>query len=126
LIVTVRDLRIRLERALGPSERGDPIFTQFLLSFAERDDMNIADFLKHLRGERPQPARTRSTPPDPSEIVSRLKSAMPSDNAFHSAMTDLAGKKAVTKSVLAHVYCDLFQRKQGVPKKATRLERFPI
>lgn len=121
MIVTVRDLRIRLERALGLSDGDDRVVKQFLTSLADCDDMAIADFLKYLGcGGLQQTPAPRTQPPDPSEIVSRLKSAMPNDDAFHGAMNSLAGQRSVTKPVLARVYSDLFQRKQGVPKKATR------
>lgn len=84
--------------------------------------MNIEEFLRRLRGEPKRAERASAVAANPKEIVSRLKSALPNDDAFHSAMGHLAAQKSATKPVLTQVFYDLFERTHGVPKKATRAE----
>lgn len=119
----VRDLRLRLEAIARSSvvPPGDAV-NDLLEILANLDDMNIEDFLRRLRGEPKTATRPAVVAADPKEIVSRLKSALPNDDAFHGAMNKLAAQKSATKPVLTQVFHDLFERTQGVPKKATRAE----
>lgn len=120
----VRDLRARL---IALFEHGgapmDPTVNELLEILATLDDMNLEAFFRRLRGNVPKGTQPSSTAKvDVPQIVSRLKSAMPNDDAFHRAMDALAHQKGVTKLVLTQVFHELFGRTQGVPKKATRAE----
>jgi hypothetical protein len=95
----------------------------FLVSLAEFDDMDLVDFFRRLRGERKQPAKQPvAAKVNVNEIVSRLKSSMPNDDAFHRVIDALNSQKAVTKPVLTQVFYALFNRTKGVPSKASRAD----
>ncbi|MEQ1709709.1 MAG: hypothetical protein ABL864_15400 [Terricaulis sp.] len=123
MIKKVRDLRLRLEALAGTDASSDEeILGKFLQSLADLDDMNIESLLRRLRGETKRADRPVVTAANPQEIISRLKSALPNDDAFHGAMSNLAAQKSATKPILTQVFHELFDRTQGVPKKATRAE----
>ncbi|HCK85302.1 MAG TPA: hypothetical protein DHW63_12525 [Hyphomonadaceae bacterium] len=85
--------------------------------------MSIDDFFARLMGRKEEAVKPKLRPPvEVDEIVSRLKSALPSDDAFHRVMDGLAHKKSVTKPLLTRVFYALFDRSEGVPKRATRSE----
>lgn len=118
----VRDLRVGIEQAMDHSGSSTQI-QSFLVSLTEFDDMDLVDFFRRLRGERTRPARRPvASKVNVGEIVSRLQSAMPNDEAFHRAIDSLNKQKAVTKPVLTQVFYALFNRTKGVPSKATRAD----
>lgn len=84
--------------------------------------MSIVDFFRRLRKAPAPLAAAGSGAVDLSEMISRLKSALPSDDAFHRALDTLARQRSATKSVLTEIFYGLFERTQGVPRKATRAE----
>lgn len=100
----------------------EQLLSKFLRSLSDHDEMSIADFFRRLRAAPQRRARPAGAVIDVSEVVSRLKSALPSDDAFHRAMDALSRQKAATKPLLTQVFYGLFERTQGVPKKATRAE----
>lgn len=117
----VRDFRVILQSAIDRSD-SDAELRKFLRNLADFDDMNIEDFFRRLRGEAGPAATAQAPLASVPEIVSRLKSAMPDDSAFHREIGGLARRKAVTKPLLTQVFYSLFERTQGVPKKITRAE----
>lgn len=125
----VRDLRLRLEAIIAAAEAessdraSNSAIHKMVGILADHDDMSIVDFFRRLRGAPQRPVTTAAGGAvDLPEIISRLKSALPSDDAFHHALDALARKRSVTKSVLTEIFYGLFERTQGVPKKATRAE----
>lgn len=122
----VRELRRRLEALLPTQDAGsaEPELREFLLILAERDDMNVADLFRRLRGKAPLLPGTgeKPPPPDPRNIVLDLQQKFSDDQAFAEAMRGLAKQRSVTRALLVQVFYSLFDRKRGVPAKATRPE----
>jgi hypothetical protein len=117
----VRDLRLRLEAlAKADGAHSDDAVSILLAILADFDDMNIEAFFRRLGGKSRNP--TAPAPMSGGDVVSRLKSAFPNDDAFHNAITEIAAQKSATKPLLTQAYYDLFNRTRGVPKKATRAD----
>lgn len=122
---SVHDLRLLLEAACNsdPTLRSDNAVRELVGILAQFDAMSIDDFFARLMGRKEEAVKPKLRPPvEVDEIVSRLKSALPSDDAFHRVMDGLAHKKSVTKPLLTRVFYALFDRSEGVPKRATRSE----
>jgi hypothetical protein len=90
---------------------------------ADLDDMDIQAFFRRLRG-RPtaSPPSDKRTVVDVNDLVISLRSAFEDDKAFARALDALRSKKSVTKQQLTQVFYQLFDRKRGVPSKATRAQ----